>query len=183
MRSFFIWVVIVRKQILIPLLLYLLLLAVCIGTQLPDRIESLLTETPYEAPTGPYAVVTVGDKTCEPYFNWLSSTSWSGQGMAAADTFNYLPRNLPTIEDKLPTVVYNNDLVITYRSDVTGRYVYVYDEEYQNVEFSGDFADLSSLPNGRYFVAISTVIQGRYVHRAKMHESVGGDLVFVLDKH
>ena len=161
-----------RKQILIPLLLCLLLLAVCIGTQLPDRIEkSIVNEKTYEAPVGPYAVVTVGDETCEPYFNF-----------SVGDSFRYLPANLDKIADDLPVITYGRDLSIDYRSDVTINYINVYDEGISKVAYSETFPDLADLPDGRYYVIIAVRIQGKYIKEADDYESTGGDLVFVLDK-
>lgn len=175
-----------RKQILIPLLLCLLLLAVCIGTQLPDRIEkSIVNEKTYEAPVGPYAVVTVGDETCEPYFNGLSFKIWSEAAgyFSVGDSFRYLPANLDKIADDLPVITYGRDLAIDYRSDVTINYINIYDEGISKVAYSETFPDLADLPDGRYYVIIAVRIQGKYIKEADDYESTGGDLVFVLDKH
>ena len=174
-----------RKLVLISLLVCLLLIVVCVGTHSPDWIDKIVvTEKPYEAPTGPYAVITVGDETSEPYFNGLSFKIWSEATgyFSVGDTFRYLPANLDTIAEELPVITYGQDLAIDYRSDVTARYINVYDEALSKAVYSEEFPDLASLPDGRYYVIIAVRIQGRYIKEADDYESTGGDLVFILEK-
>jgi len=125
--------------------------------------------------------ITSGESSIYPYPHFKYSEDWTGEGFLCADG---VPVGMTLseflAEDLLPAVPYSDDFAVTYAENVTFRSINLYNTAFELLGNLFDFADLSTLEAGEYYLGIVVNEQGAYIEEAKQYECTGWECLFRL---
>ena len=119
-------------------------------------------------------VISNGEKV-EAYENFI----WSQSNRACADYTTY-ENVFPENKEKIPMLIYSEDIKTVYGRFVTLKKFKLYDEEFNRIPSVENLEDLKNLSKGSYYLALEVAWRGRYQIIINTRESIGYDYVYNL---
>ena len=126
--------------------------------------------------------VVSGDEQIQPYIHLLNSTEWTKKGWLSTD-YELFIHVLPDVAEKLPELIYAENIDSIWSGDLSYVHLSVYNEAYEKINLHNETWNmLYGLPKGTYYVVVTVRREGEYIKEGNANETKTFECAFKLIK-